>query len=120
MDYFRKATKLSPIVLMDSKTKSALISGNSLCTDASAYAEVVKNIKNQLEYSNYKYFNIRLNVFNLQAAKSLLELLRVLKTNSKKGITSVHWLCDSLDTEMKEMIHDYSELLDMKIHVSSN
>ena len=120
MDYFRKATKFSPTILMDSTTKSALISGNSLCKDIAAYAEVIQNIKSQLENSSYQYFNIKLNVFNVHAAKSLLDILRAIKSNSKKGFTSVHWICDNVDKEMREMINDYSELLDMKINISSN
>ncbi len=120
MDYFRKATKISPTILMDSKTKSALISGNSLCKNVSAYAEVIENIKNQLENSSYRYFNIKMNVFNIHGAKSLFQILKVIKENSRKGITSVHWICDNLDQEMREMIHDYSELLDMKINIAQN
>ncbi len=117
MDYFRKATNISPAVIMDSTTKSALITGNSICRSTSTYANVVEHIKSHLESSGYTDLNIKLNVFNIRAAKSLIDLLKSIKHSKKKG-TVVHWLCDN--EEMMEMGRDYSELLDMEIDIASN
>lgn len=118
MDYFRKATSTSPVVMMDSKTKSALISGSSLCRDITVYASVIKEMIEQFDKFDYSDLNIKLDVFNTMAAKSLLELLKSFKFNSKAP--SIHWYFNNKDEEMKEMANDYSELLEMEFDISDN
>ena len=118
MDYFRKATKTSPAVMMDSKTRSALISGTSLCRDTTVYASVIKEMIEQFEKFDYSDLNIKLDVFNTIAAKSLFDLLRSFKFKSKAP--SIHWHFDKKDQEMNEMANDYSELLEMEFDISNN
>ncbi|MEQ9465875.1 MAG: SiaC family regulatory phosphoprotein [Ekhidna sp.] len=119
MDYFRKATTTSPAVMMDSKTKSALISGTSICRDITVYASVVNEMKQNLLNFDYTDLNIKLGTFNTMAAKTLLDLLRTIKFS--KGVKpSVHWYHDREDKEMREMANDYSQLLEMEIDISAN
>ncbi|WP_424961894.1 SiaC family regulatory phosphoprotein [Ekhidna sp.] len=118
MDYFRKATNTSPTVMMDSKTKSVLISGSSLCRDVTIYASVINDMIEQFEQFDYKDLNIKLNVFNTIAAKSLIDLLKSFKFKSKAP--SIHWYFDKKDREMQEMANDYSELLEMEFELSDN
>ncbi|MEQ8629475.1 SiaC family regulatory phosphoprotein [Ekhidna sp.] len=118
MDYFRKATNTSPTVMMDSKTKSVLISGSSLCRDITIYASVINDMIEQFERFDYKDLNIKLDVFNTMAAKSLIDLLKYFKFNRKAP--SIHWYFDKKDQEMQEMANDYSELLEMEFEISDN
>ncbi|MEO1254799.1 MAG: SiaC family regulatory phosphoprotein [Bacteroidota bacterium] len=118
MDYFRKATPTSPAVIMDSRLKSILISGKSICRSKNSYSEVVDKILQNLESSSYTDLNIKLNAFNVPAAKSLLALLRGIKRSTHKP--SINWVCNAKDQEMMEMGKNFSELLDMKINISAN
>lgn len=118
MDYFRKSTNTSPMVMMDSKTKSVLISGSSLCRDVTIYASVINDMITQFDRFDYKDLNIKLDVFNTIAAKSLIDLLKSFKFNSKAP--AIHWYFDKEDREMKDMANDYSELLEMELDISVN
>jgi hypothetical protein len=118
MDYFRKATTTSPTVMMDSRTKSALISGKSICKDVTIYASVIADVLQQFKQFDYTDLNIKLEVFNTVAAKSLLELLKSIKSHKKA--LAIHWYCKKQDLEMREMAIDYSELLEMEFDISDN
>lgn len=120
MDYFRKATETSPTVIMDSHSKSVLIKGNSICRNRNAYERETNAIKRKLEKSDYTDVNIKLDVFDMQTAKSLLDLFKSIKNNKRKITTAIHWLCESADEEMRQMGRDYSELLEMEFNISSN
>ena len=120
MDYFRKATITSPAVIMDAKSKSALNSGISICTDTVAYKRVVSEIKEHLNQFNFTDLNIKLRVFNAQAAKAIFELLSSIRNSPRNNRTLVHWYCERSDAEMHEMASDYSELLDLDINITFN
>lgn len=118
MDYFRKATKILPAVIMDSGTKSALIKGVSICDDYSTCQQLALDIKENIEQRPYTDLNIKLSVFNTKSAKMLLDIFRTIK--QKRPSLIVHWLYDKKDKEMKEMGMDYSELLEMEFDISPN
>ena len=120
MHYFRKGTTTSPAVIMDHKTKSALISGKSICTDIVAYASVVVDIKQQMEQFAYTDLNINLKVFNTPAAKSLLDIMKSIKYTKGKAQTAIHWHCEKEDAEMQEMASYYSQLLEIDIDILYN
>ena len=118
MDYFRKGTDLLPAVIMDSGSKSALIKGVSLCEDVSICRDLALDITRNIEQTPYTDLNIQLSVFNVKAAKLLLDVFRIIKI--KRPTLNVHWLYDLKDVEMKEMGLDYSELLEMEFDISPN
>jgi len=118
MDYYRKATASLPAVIMDSGTKSALIRGAYLSEDTESYLELAKDIQKNIERTPYTDLNIQLSVFNVKAAKLLLEVFRTIKI--KRPSLTVHWLHDQKDDEMREMGMDYSDLLEMNFDISSN
>jgi hypothetical protein len=120
MDYFRKATATSPLVMMDSKTKTALISGIATCEDISLYALALADIKYLMKNYDIHDLSINLKVFNTKAAKYLLDLLRYIKDGKSKAQTMVHWYHDEEDVEMQEMAQDYSALLEMMMDISIN
>lgn len=116
MDYFKKATMTLPAIIMDSRTKSALIKGVSLEEDWATYQQIMIEIQHQLNQSTYTDFNIQLRVFNTKTAKLLIDLFRVIKKN--KSSLLIHWIYNT--EEMKEMGQDYCDLLDMDFILSAN
>ncbi|WP_425392531.1 SiaC family regulatory phosphoprotein [Ekhidna sp.] len=120
MDYFKKATQTSPAVMMDAKTRSALISGVCTCSDLTAYSQVITDMKSKLESFPFIDLNIKLKVFNVRAAKSLLDLLKSIKAGLGHNHTTIHWYYEKDDLEMKEMANDYSELLELEFDISDN
>ncbi|MEO9482066.1 MAG: SiaC family regulatory phosphoprotein [Ekhidna sp.] len=118
MDYFRKATDISPTVIMDSGTKSALIKGVSISEDLTMSTQLAQDIKQNIERTIYTDFNVHLTVFNTKTARLLFEVFRTIKQNQPSLI--IHWFYESKDEEMKEMGIDYSELLEMDFDISPN
>lgn len=118
MDYFRKATDTLPAIIMDSGTKSALIKGVSICDDISVCKQMTYDINQVIARTPYTDLNIQLSVFNTKAARLLFEVFRSIK--KQRPMLNIHWLYDKKDEEMKEMGKDYSELLEMEFHISSN
>ncbi|WP_370089801.1 SiaC family regulatory phosphoprotein [Ekhidna sp.] len=118
MDYFRKSTHTSPTIIMDSRFKSVLIKGDSLCNDSPLFSEVTNEIKKQLANGDYFNLNFKFRVFNAWTAKSLLEMLKDLR--AKKPSMIVNWLYEKQDEEMREMGLDYSELLEMDFNFVTN
>lgn len=118
MDYFKKATKTLPAIIMDSGTKSALIKGVSIEEDWATYEQIMNEIKFQLNQSSYTDFNIQLKVFNPKTAKLLIDLLKSIKLS--KPSLLIHWIYSNEDEEMKEMGQDYSDLLEMNFILSAN
>jgi len=119
MDYFRKATATSPAVMVDSKTKSVLISGTSICRDITVYASVVNKMKQNLLNFDYTDLNIKLGAFNTMAAKTLFDLLKAIKF-SKDVKPATHCYHDREEKEMQEIANDYSQLLEMEVSISAN
>ncbi|WP_420318067.1 SiaC family regulatory phosphoprotein [Ekhidna sp.] len=118
MDYFLKATRTTPAIIMDSNSKSALIKGVALSNDWSFHQQLILDISKQLQNSNYNDLNIQLKVFNIKAAKFLIEVLKTIK--DCESPINIHWLYDKEDLEMLEMGKDYGKLLGMKFELNPN
>lgn len=119
MYYFRNQTKDSPMVILDSITQTGLIKGSATSDDWAFYQDFKKTMKEYCQKHSIQSFSIKLEHFNLKMAKSLLELLKDLKTEMQRD-ASIHWMYEKEDTEMKQMGQYYSSLLGIDFNFIEN
>lgn len=120
MDYFRKATSTSPLILMDSQNGGILIKGSSICGDIAAHETVREEIKVQLKKNRYQEINIKLDVFNALTMKNMIDLMKSLKKLHSNSLPKINWLYDHANEEMRDMGVDCSELLGLEFSLSPN
>ena len=112
MYYFRNSTQDSPIVILDSQTKTGLIKGRATCNDHFLYKVIQKDINDYCERHMIRDISINLESFNVRMAKSLIDVLKRLKKGVKEA-PQIHWIYSREDFEMKQMGQYYSHLLSM-------
>ena len=111
MGFTLDATARTPAIILDDKTASLTISGESYPEDVPLFYEALTEQITSYFSAHDEAFtvNIKLTYFNSSSARALMELLDLLDAESAKGRSiTVNWYCDPDDDITREFAEDIS------------
>ncbi|HAN79765.1 MAG TPA: hypothetical protein DCQ31_19390 [Bacteroidales bacterium] len=110
----------SPQVSLNADTGDCEILGESYMESADKYYQVVIDWVNEYVISDKTHikFDFRLNYFNTNSSRCILEIFLILREFEKNGgEVIINWYCKKFDTDMVEEVEDFSLDSGLKIHL---
>jgi hypothetical protein len=113
-------TPKMPGILFDPDEGKLEIIGNSIPEDANSFYRPIAEAINEYFKSPKPLTKIKfdLEYFNSSSSKWFMNILKLVKTNLKTGVSvEIDWYYDENDEDMGDVISDYKAILQLPINI---
>lgn len=121
MKFFKEAQTLdTPQIILNKNNGEISIEGRSIPENSNKFfTPFIEELKNYVESPKDKTtISFRLDYFNTSSSKSILEILRVMKTIKDLGKeVEINWFYDEHDEEIEESGTDFSSIINIPFNL---